>query len=225
MSCKVSYNQEFKVFVPEFAPSIKMNYLLGLPKDYSPEESLPMIVFLHGAGERGTDPRKIKVHGIPKRLDNGLPVRAIILAPQVPDERHVWNTLMDEAMELIEKIAVEYNADKNRISLTGISMGGYGTWEIGTSNDKFFSALAPICGGGMSWRGSILKDVPIRAFHGDADDVVPVQTTLEMVDNINDHGGKAECIILHRVGHGSWDYAYNETNLMEWLVSQTKEGR
>ena len=220
-----NYNQKFEKFTSEFSPSITMNYLIAEPCDRKEGEALPMIVFLHGAGERGTDPNMIKVNGIPRMLDDGLTVRAIILAPQVPDVRHVWNTLMDQTMELIEKIAKENNADMDKISLTGLSMGGYGTWEIGTSNDKFFSCMAPICGGGMSWRGEILKDMPIRTFHGDKDDIVPVSTTLEMTDSINAAGGSVACMILHNISHSSWIFAYEQTNLIEWLTKQDRKNR
>ena len=220
-----NYKQEFFVFESKKMPEIKMNYLLGVPEDLKDGEVLPMIVFLHGAGERGTDPNRIKVHGIPKMIDNGLSVRAIVLAPQVPDERHVWNTVVDAAMELINKIKAEQPVDPDRVSVTGISMGGYGTWEIALSYDKEFSAIAPICGGAMSWRGGILKDMPIRAFHGDVDGVVPVVNTYDIVDNIISQGGKPAFMVLHNVGHDSWIFAYEQTNVIEWLVAQDRKNK
>lgn len=219
MAFMYSYKQKFEVFNSKLKPSVTMNYLLAVPEDIKSDEQLPMLVFLHGAGERGTDPQLIKTHGVPKMLDEGLPVRAIILAPQVPDGRHVWNTLADETMELIRYVRDNMNADIDKVSVTGISMGGYGTWELALSYDKEFSAIAPICGGGMSWRGSILKDMPIRAFHGDKDDAVPIEATREMIDNINSQGGNASFLILHGIGHDSWVYAYEQTNVLEWLVS------
>lgn len=220
-----TYKQEFHVFNSKLKPSVHMNYLIAEPYDRKPNEILPMIVCLHGAGERGDNPQLIKVNGIPKMLDKGLTVRAVILAPQVPDEKHIWNTLCDEAAELIDLIAKENLIDLDRISLTGLSMGGYGTWEIGISYSEKFSALAPICGGGVSWRAGVLKNMPIRAFHGDADTAVPVQCTLEMVDRVKAAGGKPELILLHNVGHDSWTFAYAETNLVEWLAAQDKKLR
>ena len=214
-----SYKQKFEVFHSKLKPSVTMNYLLAVPEDKKADEQLPLLVFLHGAGERGTNPQLIKTHGVPKMLDEGLPVRAIILAPQVPDERHVWNTLTDETMELIRYVRDDMNADVDKVSVTGISMGGYGTGELALSYDKEVSAIAPICGGGMSWRGSILKEMPIRAFHGDKDDVVPIEASREMIDNINSQGGDAAFLILHGVGHDSWIFAYEQTNVLEWLVS------
>lgn len=218
----VKYNKEFRVFNSEIKPSLKMNYLISVPEDFKCEEKLPMIIFLHGAGERGMDPQKIMIHGLPPLLNTGLNVRAIVLAPQVPDENHVWWHFADEVMELINNIAEEFNADQDKISLTGISMGGFGTWDLATFHPDFFSCIAPVCGGGMSWRASdSLKDMPIRAYHGDIDGAVPLSASVDMVDSINKNGGKAELIILHNVGHFSWPFAYNQTNLVEWLVSHT----
>ncbi len=216
-----SYLQTYHSFTAAGKPSVTFNYLLATPDTIEEGESLPLIVCLHGAGERGTDPSLIKVHGIPKYLDAGLPVRAIILAPQITDPRYVWNNYVDELHELIETVVNEHNVDRSKISLTGLSMGGYGTWEMGLRFGNYFSALAPICGGGMSWRCGALSNVPIRTFHGDADGVVPLGATVEMVDAVKRYGGHAELTVLPGVGHDSWVFAYEKTDLIEWLVSQT----
>lgn len=216
------YNQRFEVFQSEKKPCVKMNYLIAFPEDYAEGEILPMLVFLHGAGERGNEPQNIKVHGIPKYVDEGLPVRAVVLAPQVPDFNHVWNNLADEAFELIEQIAEKYCVDRDRISLSGISMGGYGTWELGMMHSDYFSALAPICGGGQSFKSAVLKDMPIRTFHGNKDDIVPISATYEMVDAIKAHGGRVEMTVVDGAGHNSWEYAYEQTDLIEWLVQQNR---
>lgn len=219
------YKQDYRVYTPDIKPTLKMNYIVALPEDYASGEALPMLVFLHGAGERGSDINIIKNHGLPKFFDTGLPVRAVVLAPQVPDFDHVWNNIADETFELIEKTAEEFGVDRNRISLTGISMGGYGTWELGMMHSDYFSALAPICGGGMSWKSGVLRDMPIRTFHGDSDSIVPISATYEMVDAIRRVGGKPQMIILHAVSHESWVYAYESTDLIEWLVSQKRENK
>ncbi len=216
-----SYSQSYHRFTSKNKTSVVFNYLLAIPQDMAEDERLPLIVFLHGAGERGTDPSIIKAQGLAKMLDAGLPARAIVLAPQITDSRYVWNNYVDELHELIEQIVDEHNIDRSRISLTGLSMGGYGTWEMGVRFGNYFSALAPICGGGMPWRAESLKNIPIRTFHGDADDVVPLSATVEMVDAINRRGGHAELTVLPGVGHHSWVFAYEETDLVEWLVAQT----
>ena len=206
-------------------PSIRMNYLVATPEDTDPRECLPMIVCLHGAGERGLDRKGITVHGIPSMLDKGLPVRAIILAPQVPDLSHVWNNLADETFELIQLTAKEYSADPDRISITGLSMGGYGTWELGIMHSEYFSAMAPIAGGGMPWRAGLLGNIPVRTWHGEDDDVVPIGSTQQMVDALRGAGGKAEFEALAGVKHDSWTYAYTKTDVIEWLVSQRRSNR
>lgn len=204
--------------------SLKLGYKVYLP-DNDSNNRLPLIVFLYGAGERGNgvdDLEKLALVGIPKYINEGKSYPAIILMPQCPNGM-VWNNIIFALKKLIDKVVTEYNVDNNRISVTGLSMGGFGTWELGLSYPNYFSALAPICGGGLSWRCSVLKDTPIWAFHGDADNVVPLNNSVEMVDAVNKNGGKARLTILHKVGHNSWDEAYNSSNLIEWLVSQKRE--
>lgn len=220
----ISYTYQPHVFHSKFSPEIKINYFLAVPEDYTVGEKLPMIVFLHGAGERGDDVNLVLNYALPKLLaQKGLPVRALVLMPQVVDPYRVWNLIAEPAFELIDQIAKENNADPDRISLTGISMGGYGTWELGILHPDYFSALGPICGGGMPWRCDVLTEIPIRAFHGDMDDVVPISASYEMVESVKKHGGHPEFFIEHGVGHECWDYAYEETNLIEWLVSKKRK--
>lgn len=186
------------------------------------KESLPMIVFLHGAGERGNNIELVKIHGIPKLFESNedhLGLRVITLSPQCPEGK-VWNHLVFRLKELIDHIAAEYNADRHRISLTGISMGGFGTWEMGMTFPGYFSALAPICGGGQSWRASVLRDTPIYVFHGDADSVVPIEYSKEMIRVIENAGGKPSFTVYHGVDHDSWTRAYGTTGLIEWLIAQ-----
>lgn len=198
-------------------------YALSTPENYDPaSESLPMIVFLHGAGERGSDPEKLKVHGIPKYFDQTSPYRVVTLAPQCAEDR-IWNTQVYEVKDLIDSIVEEYNIDRDAIALTGISMGGYGTWEMGMSFPGFFAALAPICGGGLSWRASNLKDTPIRTFHGADDSVVPVLQTIEMYNAVKANGGNIEINIYGGVDHFSWAKAYEETDLIAWLAGARKK--
>lgn len=198
-------------------------YFITTPCDFDREkESLPMIIFLHGAGERGNNIEQVKMHGIPKIFGNnenyhGL--RTITLSPQCPTDK-VWNHLAFELKELIDFISNEYNADRSRISLTGLSMGGFGTWEMGLTFPGYFSALAPICGGGQSWRASVLCDMPICTFHGDSDSVVPIVYTREMIRVIENAGGKPSFTVYEGVDHDSWTRAYETTDLIEWLIAQ-----
>ncbi len=207
-------------FKSKIKPSVHFNYLVALPEQLC--EGLPMIVFLHGAGERGDDVNKVKNGGLARTYEKHTPRGFIVLSPQCPSGR-VWNNYVEELMELIEFVAEKYKVDKHRISATGLSMGGFGTWELGLSYPNYFSALAPICGGGMEWRAELLKDVPIKAFHGVLDDVVPVKRSIEMVKSVNRAGGKATITLYGKLGHNSYDAAYTGSDLVDWLIAQVNE--
>lgn len=212
-------------FIPSSMPTVEMGFQLTCPDDFcSQKESLPLIVGLHGAGERGTEPEKLRVHGIGK-LFHADPChgghRAITLCPQCP-EGLVWNNLVLGLKELIDMVVADYHVDPLRISITGLSMGGFGTWEMALTYPHFFSCAAPICGGGLSWRCNLLKELPIRAFHGTADTVVPLSYSSVMVNAVNAAGGKAELITFEGVGHNSWNPAYETTDLIAWMLSQSK---
>lgn len=195
----------------------KINYLLHLPKAV-PYGGLPLIIALHGAGERGDDFSKIAVHGLPKYIEAGLDLPAVVIAPQCP-EGYIWNLLTEELKELIDFVIEKYGVDKTRVSITGLSMGGYGTWEMGMSYPGFFAALAPVCGGGVSWRAELIGKTPVWAFHGDCDTVVPPINSIEMCDRLKTAGGNVRLTIFHGVGHESWEPAYEDTKVIEFLLS------
>ncbi|MBR3967175.1 MAG: prolyl oligopeptidase family serine peptidase [Clostridia bacterium] len=202
-----------------------IGYYVFLPEDYSPEKKYPMVVFLHGAGERGNgkdELQKIQKHALPKYAAAGKKFPFILLCPQCPG-RIVWNNIVFELKALIDKVAQEYNADMSRIAITGISMGGFGTWEMGLTFSNYFCAIAPVCGGGLSWRCSNLKNTPVWALHGDADGTVPPKNSIEMVEAVNKNGGNAKLTLFHDVGHDSWDNAYKETTVLDWLLSHKRE--
>lgn len=206
-------------FVGKRVPS--MQYAISVPEHFDGEK-MPMIVCLHGAGERGTEPEKLSVHGFGRRLARGEKLPALFLLPQCP-ENVIWNHLTVELKELIDAIAAEYDVDTDRISITGLSMGGFGTWEMGMSYPGFFSALAPICSGGTSWRAKLIGKTPVWAFHGDADSVVPVCQSLDMCDKLKAAGGNVELTLLHGVGHDSWTFACERTCLFDWLISKSRK--
>lgn len=204
----------------------RLGYFLTLPSGFdASKESLPMIVFLHGSGEAGEDIDKIRVHGIPKLFGadpdyKGL--RVITLSPQCPDGV-IWNNIALEVWELIENVAGRYSVDLSRITLTGLSMGGYGTWEIGMLFHDRLAGIAPICGGGTEWRAGLLRDTPVWAFHGEADDCVPVENTKRMIASLEAAGGKPRATYYPGVGHGSWVPAYEQSELIEWLAARKIE--
>jgi predicted peptidase len=205
---------------------VKLKYILTTPSNFDKEkESLPLIVFLHGAGERGDDIEKLKVYCVPKLFcENPDRERVITLSPQCHSEK-TWYDFKNEVLSLIDQISEEYNVDKARISLCGISMGGFGTWEIAMSARGKFSAIAPICGGGMSWRAWYVNNLPIRVYHGKRDDIVPIAFSQMMVDAVRAQGNKElDFTVYDDLGHCCWDRAFEETDLISWLANSKIKG-
>ncbi len=203
------------------AENEKINYIVYTPKEL--KNSLPLIVFLHGAGERGTNIDHIPKLGLPRLVEEGYEYDAIILCPQC-HEALVWNNVVCELKEVIDRVAEKYGADKSRISITGGSMGGFGTWEMGLCFPNFFSAIAPVCGGGLSWRTSNLVTTPVFAFHGRKDQIVPLIYSELMVDGVNKNGGSATLTVFEELGHNdAIDEAYRNTDLVERLMTVRRE--
>ena len=200
-----------------------MNYEVFTPNENT--KNLPMIVYLHGAGERGSRIDHLARHAIPKMLEAGTELPAVVLCPQCP-ANCVWDNIPFELMKIIEKTADSYSVDRDRISLTGSSMGGFGTWMTGLTFPTFFAAIAPVSGGGMSWRCGNLQTTPVRAYHGDKDTTVPMIYSDLMVNEVNQKGGDAELVVLKGLGHNDGiNFAYTETDLIAWLLSHTRTDR
>ena len=217
------------------------NYTVYVPPSYTADQSWPLIVFLHGAGERGDDNEAPRMQGIAEVIEK-TPERvpAVVLIPQCPNNE-VWNPRHDQLDALLAKTREEYNIDDARIYLTGLSMGGYGTWLWGALHTDTFAALIPICGGGdpydiqkllnvgggnpygsLASRLRALATVPIWAFHGADDSVVPPDRSRTMVEAIKKRGGTIKYTEYEGVGHNSWDRAYQESEAIEWLLQQRK---
>ncbi len=209
---------------------VTVNYLLHLPRDYTDkaEKRWPLILFLHGAGERGTDIWKVATHGPVKYVSAHPELPFIIVSPQCP-ERQTWSK--EVLLALLDEITAKYAVDTNRIYLTGLSMGGYGTWALGTTYPSKFAALVPICGGGelisvlMSSRdeGPALKSLGVWAFHGAKDPVVPVQESQRMVDLLKKMGvQEVKFTVYPEADHNSWTETYNNPELYEWLLKHER---
>ncbi|MBL7215486.1 MAG: prolyl oligopeptidase family serine peptidase [Phycisphaerae bacterium] len=200
---------------------MEMDYLLYLPKDYDRQEKeWPLIIFLHGAGERGNDLNKVKAHGPAKLVEQGRDFPFIIASPQCPTDKW-WPNRVEHVMTLIDEITASYNVDENRIYLTGLSMGGFGIWTIASMHPERFAAIAPICGGGQPYLARNLKNLPVWAFHGAQDPVVPLQRSQEMVDAVNQIGGNARLTVYPEANHDSWTQTYNNDELYEWFLSHS----
>ena len=158
---------------------------------------------------------------MPKHLLNGaLSADAIVLCPQCPPDK-VWNQFIYDVKELLEKVAHQYNVNVRQISVTGLSMGGFGTWEIAMTFPSVFSAIAPICGGGMAWRTPALSGKRVWAFHGNCDKVVNISNSVDMVTRAREHGANVKFTIFDGVDHNSWDPAYLDTKVLDFLVNST----
>lgn len=200
--------------------TVKNNYLLYTPKDYEKKDAWPLMVFLHGAGERGDDLEELKVHGPPKLIAQGKDFPCLVLAPQCP--KHLW-WYPQALLQLIDKIANEYKVDKSRIYLTGLSMGGYGTWALAAEHPEVFAAIAPICGGGDPEKAKAYVGIPTWVFHGAKDSVVPISNSEKMVEAIKAAGGEPKFTVYPEANHDSWTATYDNPEFFEWLFAQKKE--
>lgn len=189
---------------------------------YRPQESrkkLPLILQLHGAGERGKgedDLALVDRHGFAPIAKNG-EHECIFVMPQCPKETF-WAARVESIIKFIEQLKTEFNVDENRVYLTGLSMGGYGTWYTAMARPDLFAAIAPICGGGMAWNAKVLK-MPVWVFHGADDPAVNVRNSDEMVEALKKAERDVRYTRMDGIGHNVWDYAYNE-ELYNWLLSK-----
>lgn len=204
--------------------AVEIEYLLYLPEGYGDtEQTWPLMLFLHGAGERGHDLEKVKVHGPPKLVAQGQSMPFIIVSPQCPTGKS-WTdpSEVQVLISLLDDIVANYDVDESRVYLTGLSMGGFGTWALGSSCPERFAAMVPICGGGDSRMTRRLRDVPIWVFHGAKDNTVPLARSAEMVEAVKAAGGDIEFTVYPEAGHDSWTETYDNPELYEWLLSHHK---
>lgn len=199
-----------------------LKYLLWIPGDYKKDKkkTFPLLIFLHGSGERGDSLDLVKMHGPPSFVENCPDFPFITVSPQCPKDQK-WNT--EDLQAMLRQLKKKYHIDPERIYLTGLSMGGFGTWAWACSYPDQFAAIAPVCGGGDIQFAGALKSTPVWAFHGDVDPVVPVKRTIEMVEAVNAKGGSARMTIYPGVGHDSWVNAYNDQELYKWLLEHSKQ--
>src|SRR5262249_37880875 len=153
--------------------------LLYLPDAYdSSKKEWPLLLFLHGAGESGDDLARVKRHGPPKLIEGGKAFPFIVVSPQ--SSGRGWNA--DTLNALLDDLISKYRVDKDRVYLTGLSMGGFGTWSLAATHPEKFAAIAPICGGGRPEDASKIKDIPTWVFHGAKDTTVPIARSEAMVN-------------------------------------------
>jgi predicted peptidase len=200
----------------------EVRYLLYLPEDYArdSQKSWPLVIFLHGAGERGDDLEKIKLHGPPMLVAKGKQFPFVLVSPQCPANSY-WH--IDDLEALLDDALSRYHIDRDRVYVTGLSLGGWGTWQWITYHPERFAAAVPICGAGDPFLiGWIVKLPPVWAFHGADDKVVPPIESQRMIDKIHEKGGEAKLTIYPGVGHDSWKKAYDDPDMWEWLLAHKR---
>lgn len=216
--------QQARRFEAQITKRVRLNYLLYLPAGYKEDDPKrwPLMMFLHGYGERGDDLELIKKHGVPKILETRKDFPFITVSPQCPDGSW-WPHEVDALKALVDYIAEQYAVDEKQIYLTGLSMGGYGTWSLAMAYPERFAAIAPICGGGVSPLAGALKNIPVWAFHGALDEVVPLKESQEMVDGVQASGGNAKLTVYPDLNHDSWTATYDNPELYEWFLKQRQK--
>jgi predicted peptidase len=234
--------ERFEKHVHEDAAGARLPYRLLKPKEIEEGQKYPLVVFLHGAGERGDDNTRQLVHGMGDYASDELMKKhpAFVVAPQCPEEKQwvevPWSAdshklpekpsqPLRQTLELIDRLVKEQPIDENRIYITGLSMGGFGVWDALARRPKLFAAAAPICSGGDPATAERIKHVPVWAFHGDQDNAVKVQRSREMIDALKRAGGEPKYTEYEGVGHNSWTATYSNREFHDWLFAQQREAK
>jgi predicted peptidase len=215
--------------------TLHADYLLFLPKGYDPsaDKRWPLILFLHGAGERGTNVWQVDVHGPANYIADHPDFPFILVSPQCP-AYETWSS--DVLLGLLDEVCAAHKVDPQRVYLTGLSLGGYGTWGLALAHPERFAAVAPICGGGSLGNVILaslgyttpqtklaLKGLPVWAFHGSKDNVVPPAESERMVKALKDLGaGEVKLTLYPEATHNSWAQTYSNPEFYEWLLAHKR---
>ena len=185
--------------------------------DAASDKGTSLMIFLHGAGERGEDLSKVEVHGPPKKVKEGKQFPCIIVAPQCPEG--VWWEV-DRLNATLDEVLTKNNIDQTRILLTGLSMGGYGTWAWAINNPDKFAAIAPICGGGDPSKVDLIAHIPTWVFHGAKDDVVELDESKKMVEALRALESYPRFTVYKDADHDSWTQTYDSDSFYGWFLGQ-----
>lgn len=191
---------------------------VSLPREYTERrERWPLLIFLHGSGERGTDLEKVKVHGPPSWAGRGIAHPFIIVSPQLEDGAR-WDA--ERLHKLLVALKARLHIDPQRCLGTGLSLGGFGVWQWACSHPRDLAAIAPVCGFGDPAKVAAMRGVPVRGYHGDQDLAVPLAPHVACIEALRAAGGTATLTIYPGVGHDSWTPAYQEPAFVPWLLAQ-----
>ncbi len=197
----------------------QLRYLLYLPDGYEKDtaQKWPLMIFLHGSGESGTDLEKVKVHGPPRLIKEGRKFPFIVVSPQATNG---WQTF--QLIGLLRDLKQTLRVNPDKVYLTGLSMGGYGTWDLATEYPNEFAAIAPVCGGGDTSKAWRLRHVPVWCFHGAQDNVVPLILSEQMVSAVKKHNPAVRFTVYPDANHDSWTATYNNDSFYTWLLAQNR---
>lgn len=216
--------QEGKTFEKDITVRVKLNYLLYLPVGYAEsKEKYPLLLFLHGAGETGSDLEKVKMHGPPKIVEGGKKLPFVVVSPQAPE--FGWKPETLDA--LLDDVIAHNRIDEKRVYLTGLSMGGAGSFALAALRPDRFAAVAPVCGfvrqGDLDKVAEKIKGLPIWIFHGAKDTTVPVAASRNMNEALTKLGAEVKYTEYPEAGHDSWTETYDNQELYDWLLAHEKK--
>jgi len=211
------------------SPPRELDWLCHVPVSARGDETRrwPVILFLHGSGERGDDLSIVKRHGLPAIVEHNEDFPFIVVSPQCPS-RSGWHTQLQALHSLVDRVFGTLPADPERLYLTGISMGGFGAWCLASRYPELFAAVAPICGYGATSQGfphrvKDLRFVPVWVFHGALDDTVPVSESDRLVHALRDFGGDVRYTMYPDLGHDCWNTVYADEALYEWFLEHRRK--
>jgi predicted peptidase len=221
-------------------------YVVYIPRDYNPRRRWPVVLFLHGSGERGNDALRATQIGAGAAIRSAPErVPAIVVFPQAPAESRWLEESADAAMAALDRVQREFHCDPHRVYLTGLSMGGYGTWHLAMAHPKRWAALVVVCGGLLphatttavrqsplnagaadpyAFTAHAVRKLPVWIFHGTDDPVIPVDESRHMHDSlIQEHAADVRYTEYPGVGHNAWEKAYGDPAMWSWLLGQARK--
>ncbi len=202
----------------------EIHYLLYTPKDLDPEKNYPLLLFLHGGGESGDSIERVKTHGPPKLIAAGKEFPFYVLSPQNPHEKGFHDDRIIE--KLLTQLIDSLNVDSFRIYLAGLSCGGYGAWRLAINNPDRFAAMISICAASIPIVYlDELTNLPIWLFHGEKDEAVPVELSIEAYEELKSLGGNVKLTLYPEANHDSWTETFENDSIYSWLLSHNKYDR
>jgi predicted peptidase len=197
--------------------AVELRYLLYLPQDYSSKAAWPLLIFLHGTGERGADLDLLKRSGLPAMLAHGKQLPMIVASPQCPADSD-WKN--DQLLAFVDQLQTRFAIDSRQIFVAGYSMGGCGAWSLAAAAPGRFAAIVPVSGVGNAKDAANLSNLPVWAFHGAKDSVVPIEDERNMIEAVRAAGGKPHLTIYPDRDHDACDITFARADLYDWLLRQ-----